>query len=66
MLEKAAGTLLFVTFMLHVFVLNMHMSPSLLSYTFRYVSLPELGTLCRVGFRDPMHLCTSVSEEGGD
>jgi hypothetical protein len=30
------------------------------------VSLAELGTLCRVGLRDPMHLCTCVSEEGGD
>jgi hypothetical protein len=39
---------------------------SLLSYILRYISLTELGTLCRVGFRDPMHLCTCVSEEGGD
>jgi hypothetical protein len=30
---------------------------SLLSYTFRYVSLAELGTVCRVGLRVPMHLC---------
>jgi hypothetical protein len=36
---------------------------SLLPYTLRYVSLAELGTLCRVGLRDPMHLCTCVSEE---
>ncbi len=35
-------------------------TPSLLSYTLRYVSLAELGTLCRVGLRDPMHLCTCV------
>ena len=41
-------------------------TPSLLSYILRYVSLTELDTLCRVGFRDPMHLCTCVSEEGGD
>jgi hypothetical protein len=41
-------------------------APSLLSYTLRYVSLAELGTLCRVGLRDPMHLCACVSEEGGD
>ena len=41
-------------------------TPSLLSYILRYVSLAELGTLCRVGFRNPMHLCTCVSEEGGD
>ena len=40
--------------------------PSLLSYTLRYVSLAELGTLCRVGLRKPMHLCACVSEEGGD
>ncbi len=40
--------------------------PSLLSYTLRYVSLSELVTLCRVGLRDPMHLCACVSEEGGD
>ena len=32
-------------------------TPSLLSYTLRYVSLAELGTLCRVGLREPMHLC---------
>ncbi len=38
----------------------------LFSYTLRYVSLAELDTLCRVGFRDPMHLCTCVSEEGWD
>ena len=31
--------------------------PSLPSYTLRYVSLAELGTLCRVGLREPMHLC---------
>ena len=41
-------------------------APSLLSYTLRYVSLTELGTLCRVGLRDPMHLCTCVREEGED
>ena len=32
-------------------------APSLLSYTLRYVSLAELGTVCRVGLREPMHLC---------
>ena len=32
-------------------------APSLPSYTLRYVSLAELGTVCRVGFREPMHLC---------
>ena len=40
-------------------------TPSLLSYILRYISLSELDTLCRVGFRDPIHLCTSVNEEGG-
>ena len=39
---------------------------SLLSYTLRYVSLTELDTLCRVGLREPIHLCTYVNEEGGD
>jgi hypothetical protein len=42
-------------------------TPSLLlSYILRYISLAELGTLCRVGLRDPMHLFTCVIEEGGD
>ena len=41
-------------------------APSLLSYTLRYVSLAELGTLCRVVLREPMPLCACVSEEGGD
>ena len=31
-------------------------TPSLLSYILRYVSLAELGTLCRVGLRDPMQI----------
>ncbi len=41
-------------------------TPSLLSYTLRYVSLTELGTLYQFGFRVPMYLCECVSEEGGD
>ena len=41
-------------------------TPCLLSYTLRYISLADLGTLCRVGLREPMHLCACVSEEGGD
>ena len=41
-------------------------APFLLSYTLRDVSLAELGTLCRVGLREPMHLCACVGEEGGD
>jgi hypothetical protein len=36
------------------------------SYTLRYVSLAELGHVCQFGFRQPMHLCVCVSEEGGD
>jgi hypothetical protein len=40
-------------------------APSLMSYTLRYVSLTELGTLCRVGFQDLIHLCGFVNEEGG-
>ncbi len=39
---------------------------SLLSYTLRYVSLPELVTVCQFGLREPMYLCPYVNEEGGD
>ena len=39
---------------------------SLLSYTLRYVSFAEVGSVCRVVLREPIHLCTDVSEEGGD
>jgi len=39
---------------------------SLLSYKLRYASLTELVNVCQVGFREPIHLCTCVSEEGGD
>ncbi len=39
---------------------------SLLSYTLRYVSLSELGTVYQFVLWEPMHLCTYVSEEGGD
>ena len=38
-------------------------APSLLSYTLTYISLAELGTVCRVGLREPMHLCACVGEE---
>ena len=38
-------------------------APSLLSYTLRYVSLAELGTVCRVGLREPMHLCAYMDRE---
>ena len=40
-------------------------TPSLLSYTLRYVSFGEVGWMGQVAFREPMHLCTCVSEEGG-
>ena len=40
--------------------------PILLSCILRYVSFTEVGSVCRVALREPMHLYTSVSEEGGD
>jgi hypothetical protein len=39
---------------------------SLLSYTLRYVSFGEVGSVWRVAWREPMYLCTCVSEEVGD
>ena len=33
-------------------------TPSLLSYTLRDVSFAEVGSICRVALRGPMHLCT--------
>ncbi len=41
-------------------------TPSLLSYTLKYVSFVEVDSVCRVALREPMHLCTCVSEEFGD
>ena len=41
-------------------------TPSLLSYILRYVSVAEVGRVCRVPLREPMNLCTCVREEGGD
>ncbi len=41
-------------------------TPLLLSYTLRYVSFAEVDRVYRVVFREPIHLCTCVSEEGGD
>ncbi len=38
----------------------------LLSNIFRYVSFTEVDSVYRVVFREPIHLCTCVSEEGGD
>jgi len=40
--------------------------PFLLSYILRYVSFTEVGSVYRVTFREPIHLCTSVIEEGDD
>jgi hypothetical protein len=39
---------------------------SLMSYTLRYVSFTEVGSLSRVALREPMHLRTCVNEEGDD
>ena len=44
-------------------------TPSLMSYTLRYISFGEVViilTICRVVLREPMNLRTSVSEEGDD
>ena len=41
-------------------------TPSLLSYTLRYISFTEVDSVCRVALREPMHLCTCVIEEGDD
>ncbi len=41
-------------------------APFLLSHILRDVSFAEVGSVCRVALREPMHLCTCVSEEGGD
>ena len=41
-------------------------TPSLLSYTLRYVSFEEVDIIWRVTCREPMHLCTCVIEEGVD
>ena len=38
----------------------------LLSWILRDVSFAEVGSVCRVALREPMHLYTCVSEEGGD
>jgi hypothetical protein len=37
-----------------------------MSYILRDVSFAEVGKVCRVVSREPMHLCTCVSEEGDD
>ena len=40
--------------------------PFLLSCILRDVSFTEVGSICRVALREPMNLCTCVSEEGDD
>ena len=40
-------------------------TPSLLSYTRRYVSFAEVDCMGRGALRESMHLCTCVIEEGG-
>jgi hypothetical protein len=37
-----------------------------MSYTLKYVSFAEVDSVCRVPLREQMHLCTCVSEGGGD
>ncbi len=37
------------------FLLSYTIESFLLSYTFRYVSLTEVGRVCRVAFREPIH-----------
>ena len=39
-------------------------TPSLLSYTLRYISFTEVSSVCRVPLREPIHLFTYMSEEG--
>jgi hypothetical protein len=38
-------------------------APSLLAYTLRHVSLAELGNVWKVGWREPIHLCTCVRHQ---
>jgi hypothetical protein len=49
---------------------NLHVSHTLasvlLSYILRDVSFAEVDRVYRVVFREPMHLCTCVIEEGDD
>ncbi len=42
------------------------MTSFLLSYILRDVSFTEVDRVCRVAFREPIHLCTCVREVGGD
>ena len=41
-------------------------TPFLLSSIHRYISFGEVSRICRTVSREPMDLCTSVIEEGGD
>ena len=53
--------------MRRIYTTHIHWVESfLVSYILRDVSFTEVGNVCRVEFREPMHLCTCVSEEGGD
>jgi hypothetical protein len=56
------------TWLLYIYMVShIHwVVPFLLSYILRFVSFAEVGSVCRVALREPMHLCTCVSEEGGD
>jgi hypothetical protein len=56
------------TWLLYIYMVShIHWVVSfLLSYILRFVSFAEVGSVCRVALREPMHLCTCVSEEGGD
>ncbi len=50
---------------------NLHVSHTLgcaipLSYILGDVSFEEVGRVYRVTLREPIHLCTFVSEEGGE
>ncbi len=50
-----------------IFLFHIHWVVSfLVSYILRDVSFTEVDSVCRVVLRDPMHLCTCVSEEGGN
>ena len=42
------------------------MNQEILSYILRDVNFAEVDNVCRVPLREPMNLCTFVSEEGDD
>jgi hypothetical protein len=41
-------------------------TPTLMSYTPRYINVTEVRKICQVLFRQPIHLCARVSEEWGN